>query len=112
MKLPSLIDRQLVRRKCPVCGWEAERIEDAATDTACPLCKSPTTLEELLPLPSDVDLADVPRAKNIYAAALGQLGGRKGGPARAKKLSAARRREIARKAARARWKKAARAKSK
>jgi len=45
----------------------------------------------------------VPR-KNPAAVALGRLGGVKGGPARAKKLSAEQRREIAKKAARARWK--------
>jgi hypothetical protein len=33
----------------------------------------------------------------------GGLGGKKGGPARAKKLSPERRKEIARKAAKARW---------
>lgn len=43
-------------------------------------------------------------AKNPAAVALGRLGGKKGGAARAKKLSAKRRAEIARKAARARWK--------
>lgn len=37
------------------------------------------------------------------AAALGRLGGKKGGPARAKKLSPERRSEIARQAARSRW---------
>jgi hypothetical protein len=42
--------------------------------------------------------------KNPAAVALGRLGGKKGGPARAKKLSAKRRSEIARKAASARWK--------
>lgn len=42
--------------------------------------------------------------KNPAAVALGRLGGKKGGPARAKKLSKKRRSEIARKAARARWK--------
>jgi len=42
--------------------------------------------------------------KNPAAVALGRLGGLKGGPARAKKLSAERRKEIARRAARARWK--------
>lgn len=36
-------------------------------------------------------------------AALGKLGGKKGGPARAKKLTAEQRSEIARRAARARW---------
>ncbi|MDQ3045034.1 MAG: hypothetical protein M3R06_07785 [Chloroflexota bacterium] len=41
--------------------------------------------------------------KNPHAAALGRLGGQKGGPARALKLSAERRREIAKKAATARW---------
>jgi hypothetical protein len=40
--------------------------------------------------------------KNPHAVALGRLGGAKGGPARAKVLSARRRREIARKAGRAR----------
>lgn len=43
--------------------------------------------------------------KNPAAVALGRLGGKKGGPARAKKLSAARRAEIAKKAANSRWKK-------
>lgn len=44
-------------------------------------------------------------AKNPAAVALGRLGGLKGGNARAKKLSLAKRREIARKAAQARWEK-------
>jgi hypothetical protein len=35
--------------------------------------------------------------------ALGRLGGKKGGPARAKKLSAKKRKQIAQKAAQARW---------
>ena len=43
--------------------------------------------------------------KNPAAVALGRLGGLKGGKARAKILSAKRRKEIALKAARARWKK-------
>lgn len=41
--------------------------------------------------------------KNPAAVALGSLGGKKGGPARAKKLSAKKRSEIAKKAAEARW---------
>ena len=44
-----------------------------------------------------------PRPKNPAAVELGRLGGRKGGKARAAKLSAKKRSEIARKAARARW---------
>ena len=43
--------------------------------------------------------------KNPAAVALGRLGGLKGGRARAEKLSAKRRKEIAEKAAKARWKK-------
>lgn len=41
--------------------------------------------------------------KNPAAVALGKLGGAKGGPARAAKLSAARRKAIAKKAAATRW---------
>lgn len=43
--------------------------------------------------------------KNAAAVALGRKGGKKGGPARAKALTAKRRKEIAQKAAKARWKK-------
>ena len=43
------------------------------------------------------------RAKNVHAAALGRLGGVKGGPARAAKLSKQQRSDIAKKAAQARW---------
>lgn len=43
------------------------------------------------------------RRKNPHAMALGRLGGLKGGRARAAKLSAERRREIARQAALTRW---------
>jgi hypothetical protein len=41
--------------------------------------------------------------KNPAAVALGRLGGAKGGKARAQKLSAVRRKAIAKKAARTRW---------
>jgi hypothetical protein len=41
--------------------------------------------------------------KNPAAVALGRLGGKKGGKARAEKLSPERRREIAKKAAEKRW---------
>lgn len=42
--------------------------------------------------------------KNPAAVALGRLGGKKGGKARAEKLTSEERKEIAQKAARARWK--------
>ncbi|PYU55940.1 MAG: hypothetical protein DMG55_25910 [Acidobacteria bacterium] len=46
------------------------------------------------------------KKKNPHAQALGKLGGKKGGKARSEKLSPEHRREIAAKAARARWDKA------
>ncbi len=46
-----------------------------------------------------------PTKKNPNAVALGRLGGLKGGKARASKLTAKQRQEIARKAALARWQK-------
>jgi hypothetical protein len=50
-------------------------------------------------------LDDQNAGKNPAAVALGKLGGAKGGMARAKALSPAKRKAIAQKAARARWKK-------
>lgn len=44
-----------------------------------------------------------PREKNPAAVALGKLGASKGGQARAAKLSPKKRKEIAKKAAKARW---------
>jgi len=58
------------------------------------------------PEAAEVTEAELPtKPKNPHAQALGRLGGEKGGKARAAKLTAERRREIARIAARARWKK-------
>jgi hypothetical protein len=47
----------------------------------------------------------IPKAegKNPHAVALGRLGGLKGGKARAKKMTPEQRKEIAKKAAKARW---------
>lgn len=50
--------------------------------------------------------APADETKNPAAVALGRLGGLKGGKARAEKLTAKTRSEIAKKAAAARWKKA------
>jgi hypothetical protein len=48
----------------------------------------------------------IPRAaKNPSAVALGRLGGKKGGVARSKALTGEQRKEIARRAAKARWSK-------
>jgi len=48
---------------------------------------------------------NAPKEKNPAAVALGRLGGLKGGKARAEKLSAKKRKEIAQKAAKTRWSK-------
>jgi methenyltetrahydromethanopterin cyclohydrolase len=50
-------------------------------------------------------LSESTKEKHPAAVALGRLGGLKGGPARAKKLSKKRRKEIAQRAAKSRWKK-------
>lgn len=54
---------------------------------------------------SDEPLPDPDEGKDPNAVALGRKGGQKGGKARAEKLTAKERSEIAKKAARARWKK-------
>jgi len=53
--------------------------------------------------PSPVPTQDPTHEKTPNAVAFGKLGGKKGGDARAKKLTPERRKEIAEKAARVRW---------
>ena len=89
-----------VRRRCLVCEGENEFEEDADTfaiGTPCPECHAPTERVEVL------ERRRVATNRNPHAAALGRLGGLKGGPARAMALSADRRRDSATKAAHARW---------
>jgi len=51
----------------------------------------------------ELTTGETAKEKNPAAVTLGRLGGLKGGPARAKKLSAKRRKEIASGAAKKRW---------
>ena len=95
--------RNLVQRKCRVCEWEGEHVELSGADPDCPWCDGPTEALQVLPLPGGIVVSGMPHAKNPFAAALGRLGAKKGGQARARALSATRRSEIASKAARARW---------
>jgi hypothetical protein len=88
-----------VIRRCCVCKWRDRTVEPPDADPDCPWCHGPTKVESL---EVEADAAD-PRERNPHAAALGRLGGLKGGPARAAVLTAKRRHEIAVKAARARW---------
>jgi hypothetical protein len=89
-----------VRRRCLVCEAEEERDESETTDEIGPLCSSCHAPTERLAI---IQRRTMPVVLNPHASALGRLGGLRGGPARAKALSAARRREIARRAARKRW---------
>lgn len=102
---PDGLARQLVRRKCLVCEWEGEQVERPGLDPDCPWCHAPTDALEVLPLPGGVTLSDMPAGKNPFASALGRLGAKKGGEARARALSPRRRKQIAQQAAKARWSK-------
>ena len=63
-------------------------------------------LQELVSRDEARDAAEsIGYIKNPAAVALGRLGGLKGGKARAEKLSAKKRKEIAKKAAETRWRK-------
>jgi hypothetical protein len=83
-----------------VCEHEDECTEPLGTEsigTPCSSCHAPSERVEVLARRTR------PLARNPDAAALGRLGGLKGGPARARALSSERRREIGRGAARRRW---------
>ena len=89
-----------VRRRCLVCEAEATVTEPENTEaigTPCRECSAPTERVDVLARRKQELSA------NAHAAALGRLGGLKGGKARAAALSPERRREIARLAARRRW---------
>ncbi len=70
----------------------AFRVVEEATREAKPSEDTPGSPQELSP-----------EERHDAAVKLGRLGGRKGGPARASKLTPEERREIGRKAAAARW---------
>jgi hypothetical protein len=90
----------LVQRRCLVCeqaedGWEPQETDEIGP--ACSRCHAPTERVAI------VERRRIAVGANPHAAALGRLGGIKGGPARAAKLTPRQRRAIARAAARARW---------
>ena len=95
-----LVTYFIVRRRCLVCEAEDEFEEREGTDaigTPCGSCRAPTERVAIL------SRRTRPLAANPHAAALGRLGGLKGGPARAAALTPEERRAIARRAARKRW---------
>jgi hypothetical protein len=89
-----------VLRRCLVCDREdevEERENAEPIGAPCSSCSAPTERVEIRARRTR------PVEVNPHAAALGRLGGLKGGPARAAKLSPQRRREIALRAIRKRW---------
>jgi hypothetical protein len=89
-----------VRRRCLVCDAEVTVTEPETADQIgppCPECHAPTERLDVLARHHRTVEA------NPHAAALGRLGGLRGGPARAAALSRERRRDIARLAAHRRW---------
>lgn len=87
-------------RRCLVCEmeeavWEPEETNEIGPP--CSRCHAPT--ERVASLERRRSRQGI----NVHAAALGRLGGLKGGPARAASLTPRRRRAIAKAAARARW---------
>ena len=91
-----------VTRRCLVCDFEERLTEAEDTDPLgppCGRCHAPS--ERVAVHARRVEAI----ARNPHAAALGRLGGLRGGAARAAALSPRRRRDIARAAARARWNK-------
>lgn len=101
LDLLRLVSGEFVYRRCPLCEWEGLLAQSPKSEPDCPDCHAPTELVAFLHPMSNA----VPLWKNPHASALGRLGGRRGGPARAAALSPKRRTEIARRAALARWKK-------
>jgi hypothetical protein len=100
MTIPGIAYEVRVRRRCLVCELEDEVVEPEDIEVIgppCSRCHAPTERVETL------ERRRLLRAVNPHAAALGRLGGLKGGPARAAKLTARRRTAIAKAAARARW---------
>jgi hypothetical protein len=82
--------------ECSACGWSG-RIAPGLDIPECPQCHA-------VVVPKDAETAvSAQPTKNVHAAALGRLGGLKGGRARAERLTASERHEIASKAAKARW---------
>jgi hypothetical protein len=89
-----------VRRRCLVCE-QVDEVEEPDTADAigapCSSCRAPTERIDVLARRRTAAVV------NPHAAALGRLGGLKGGPARAAVLTPEQRRDIARRAARKRW---------
>jgi hypothetical protein len=99
-KLATMAGARLVARKCKVCEWADDVVERPTDVTDCPICYGPTDIIGFGPPEETIG------GKNPHAAALGRLGGLKGGHARAAALSPKERHAIAVNAAKARWTKA------
>ena len=96
--VPAARPVDVAARRCQVCEWQGDLIESEGDDPDCPWCHGPTERIATLATASTGT-----GGKNPHAAALGRLGGLKGGRARAKALTPSQRRKIASRAAKARW---------
>lgn len=83
-------------------GKKQKREHDASITALRVVQEATKEQEEPQPVPEQVE-EPATDGKNPHAVALGRLGGKKGGKARAAKLTPEQRKEIARKAAQKRW---------
>jgi hypothetical protein len=86
------------------CGMAKKKPESDVNVTAFEILKAVTGEEPCHASPNPTKKKDLPK-KNPAAVALGRLGGLKGGKARFESLTPKKRKEIAKKAAAARWNK-------
>ena len=100
---PHLHERRPLSRAMTL--WQNDRMRKRSSKN--PVENEQPTPEQESPVPESAASASESPAdgKNPAAVELGRLGGKKGGPARAKKLTPEQRREIAKRAAEARWNK-------
>lgn len=89
----------MLDRSCYALGMDTKKKKSADVNMAAFQIVQEATQGTPQPEPSITPTKE----KNPAAVALGRLGGLKGGPARAKSLSRQKRKQIARKAAKARW---------
>jgi hypothetical protein len=78
---------------------------DQSSKNPPPPCDLNLLAPKVVEIATEGDPTPRPYEKNPHAVALGRLGGAKGGKARAEKLTPEQRKEIAKKAAKARWSK-------
>src|SRR5260370_945181 len=104
---PETISRPLpCRLSCHPCVRELPRADSCQHRGLLTVCHRYARQSPVLRFDVHIEgtpLEDPDAGKNPHAVALGRMGGKKGGKARAEKLSPAKRKAIAKNAARKRW---------